>query len=323
MSLRAPHRRFVVGRGRRRAASLARIARSRRARPARCVFLATGLVLGELLVLRLENGTALPLSYAVLLVLASSFPRREYAAAVAGAELISARAAHRRPIRHGWRVADHASSGSPSRPRRSRSYDARRASLTRPRRDRRRGAVRARRRRGRAGSRRPRGALGRCGSQPSFSARGRARVAGDRVVGHAHGDRLPRRRRRRARSASGDRCCSPRRCSRPGTRSNGSTPRRCAYRQTIEALAMAPELGGIVPPGHSQRVATLVVGDGGDARRLGARHVATSRWRRCCTTSVRSRSTSPKTRAAPIRRREVAAVTERDAARDQAARGRR
>jgi len=30
-----------------------------------------------------------------------------------------------------------------------------------------------------------------------------------------------------------------------------------AYRQTIEALAMAPEFGGIVPPGHSRRVATL------------------------------------------------------------------
>jgi len=30
-----------------------------------------------------------------------------------------------------------------------------------------------------------------------------------------------------------------------------------AYRQTIEALAMAPEFGGIVPPGHSQRVAAL------------------------------------------------------------------
>lgn len=53
------------------------------------VFLATGLVLGELLVLRLENGTAVPLSYAVLLVIASSFPVSRYAAAVAGAELIS------------------------------------------------------------------------------------------------------------------------------------------------------------------------------------------------------------------------------------------
>src|SRR5579863_3822191 len=53
------------------------------------VFLASGLVLGELLVLRLENGTAVPLSYAVLLVLASTFPLPRYAAAVAGAELIS------------------------------------------------------------------------------------------------------------------------------------------------------------------------------------------------------------------------------------------
>ena len=53
------------------------------------VVLASGLVLGELLVLRLENGTAIPLSYAVLIVLASSFPAPRYAAAVAGAELIS------------------------------------------------------------------------------------------------------------------------------------------------------------------------------------------------------------------------------------------
>jgi hypothetical protein len=30
-----------------------------------------------------------------------------------------------------------------------------------------------------------------------------------------------------------------------------------SYRQTIEALAMAPELGGLVPTGHSQRVAAL------------------------------------------------------------------
>jgi hypothetical protein len=30
-----------------------------------------------------------------------------------------------------------------------------------------------------------------------------------------------------------------------------------AYRQTVEALAMAPEFGGIVPPGHSRRVAVL------------------------------------------------------------------
>src|SRR5262245_17353566 len=32
-----------------------------------------------------------------------------------------------------------------------------------------------------------------------------------------------------------------------------------AYRQTIEALAMSPELGGLVPPGHAERVAALAV----------------------------------------------------------------
>src|SRR3954471_4790698 len=54
------------------------------------IFLSTGLVLGELLVLRLEDGSAIPLSYAVLMVLASSFTLPQYACAVIGAELISA-----------------------------------------------------------------------------------------------------------------------------------------------------------------------------------------------------------------------------------------
>ena len=96
-----------------------------------------------------------------------------------------------------------------------------------------------------------------------------------------------------------------------------------AYRQTIEALAMAPEFGGIVPPGHSQRVAALVGRDGRRARRLGARHVSTSRWPRCCTISDRSRSTSPTipSRADPAVRGRRG--HERDAPRDQAARGRR
>ncbi len=39
-----------------------------------------------------------------------------------------------------------------------------------------------------------------------------------------------------------------------------------AYRQTIESLAMAPELGGLVPAGHAERVATLV---GSMGHRLG------------------------------------------------------
>src|SRR5215831_3288153 len=52
-------------------------------------FLAAGIVLGELLVLRLEDGSAIPLSYAVLIVLASSFTLPQYAGAVLAAELIS------------------------------------------------------------------------------------------------------------------------------------------------------------------------------------------------------------------------------------------
>ncbi|MDQ1386489.1 MAG: hypothetical protein QOG65_3868 [Actinomycetota bacterium] len=51
--------------------------------------LAAGLVLGELFALRLEDRDPLPLSYAVLVVLASSFPLRDYAIAVASAEVVS------------------------------------------------------------------------------------------------------------------------------------------------------------------------------------------------------------------------------------------
>lgn len=41
-----------------------------------------------------------------------------------------------------------------------------------------------------------------------------------------------------------------------------------AYRQTIESLAMAPEFGGLVPPGHAQRVRALALSI---AERLGLR----------------------------------------------------
>src|SRR4029077_21284959 len=51
--------------------------------------LAVGLVLGEILALQLEDGGAVPLSYAVLVVLASSFNLREYTIAVLCAELVS------------------------------------------------------------------------------------------------------------------------------------------------------------------------------------------------------------------------------------------
>jgi len=52
-------------------------------------FFAVGLVLGELLSLRLEDRSALPLSYAVLVVIAASFGWREFAIAVLGAEVVS------------------------------------------------------------------------------------------------------------------------------------------------------------------------------------------------------------------------------------------
>jgi hypothetical protein len=53
------------------------------------VLLAAGAVLGELLVLRLDDGTGLPLSYAVLLVLVACFEPVAVVALVIGAELIA------------------------------------------------------------------------------------------------------------------------------------------------------------------------------------------------------------------------------------------
>ncbi len=52
-------------------------------------FLTAGILLGELLVLRLEDESAIPLSYAVLVVLASSFSFPQYAAAVVVAEVLA------------------------------------------------------------------------------------------------------------------------------------------------------------------------------------------------------------------------------------------
>jgi hypothetical protein len=53
------------------------------------VLLAAGVVLGELLVLRLPDGTGLPLSYAVLLVLVTGFAPLAAIALVVGAELVA------------------------------------------------------------------------------------------------------------------------------------------------------------------------------------------------------------------------------------------
>ena len=51
--------------------------------------LAAGIVLGELLVLRLEDRSAVPLSFAVMFVLASSFAADEFVGVVLGAELVA------------------------------------------------------------------------------------------------------------------------------------------------------------------------------------------------------------------------------------------
>jgi hypothetical protein len=51
--------------------------------------LAAGIVLGELLVLRLEDRSAVPLSFAVMMVVASSFQIDEFVVTVVGAELVA------------------------------------------------------------------------------------------------------------------------------------------------------------------------------------------------------------------------------------------
>src|SRR5262245_25643896 len=70
--------------------------------PARafCLF-AAAVIVGELLVLRLEDGSAIPLSYAVFIVLVASMGFGEYVALVVGAELVALllRRADRVPVR--------------------------------------------------------------------------------------------------------------------------------------------------------------------------------------------------------------------------------
>ncbi len=53
------------------------------------VLLGAGIVIGELLVLRLEDRSAVPLSFAVMIVLASSFQFAEYALTILSAEVIA------------------------------------------------------------------------------------------------------------------------------------------------------------------------------------------------------------------------------------------
>jgi hypothetical protein len=215
-------------------------------------FLAAGLVLGELLVLRLEDGGALPLSYAVLVVIASSFSLREYAIAVLAAELVSIilRITDRS---RGWRLTIFAVRMTVA----AATYAAYQGAWHLVGRREQVAPVLL--------------ALGAAALAQlavdvtasklfklgaSFSARGRLAwlAIGSSGMLMAIGYR--------------------------GVADNGrmgiwgpllfSTPLLAAwyaferldsatrsYRQTIEALAMAPELGGLVPPGHAERVATL------------------------------------------------------------------
>jgi hypothetical protein len=215
-------------------------------------FLAVGLVLGELLALQLEDGGAVPLSYAVLIVLASSFNLREYTLAVLSAELVSIllritdrNGAWRLKI-FGVRVAVAAA-----------TYAAYRGVWHL------------------FGQREEVGVV-----LVSLAAAAVAQIVVDVTVSklfRLHASLSARGRLAWLAIASSGMLMA---IGYRGVNGNGklgiwgpllfSTPLLAAwyaferldsatrsYRQTIEALAMAPELGGMVPPGHAERVASL------------------------------------------------------------------
>jgi hypothetical protein len=220
-------------------------------------FLAAGLVLGELLALRLEDRGALPLSYAVLVVLASSFSVHEYLFAVLGAELVSIllRITDRS---RGWRITIFAVRMAVAAATYAAYQGAWHLVGEREQVAPVLGALAAA-----AGAQLlvdvTASKLFRLGA--SFAARGRLAWLAIASSGML--------------MAIGYR----------GVNGHGrvgiwgpllfSTPLLAAwyaferldsatrsYRQTIEALAMAPELGGMVPPGHAERVATLATAMG-------------------------------------------------------------
>lgn len=218
------------------------------------ILLATGLVLGELLVLHLEDGSAIPISYAVLIVLASSFHLGEYAAAVVGAELISAllRLSGRKD---GWRravLAEHLAVAAATYA----GYSLAAAALDH------RATVAA--------------------VLVSLACAAVAQVIVDsalRAALHLGATFSPRARLAWLAIASSGMLMAIGYHGVDGEGQMGmwgpllfSTPLLAAwyaferldsatrsYRQTIEALAMAPEFGGLVLPGHAARVAALSV----------------------------------------------------------------
>ena len=281
------------------------------------VFLAAGLVLGELLVLRLENGTAVPLSYAVLLVLASSFPVSRYAGAVVGAELISA-VLQLSDRESSWRLPVMAErlavaavtilvyDGLRTLTHHDETVAAVLLTL---------GAA--------AVSQLPvdLGMRWILRLHPLFSARARLAwlaIASSGMlmaVGYRGVDGM---------GSVG--IWGPLLFSTPLLAAYYAFERldsaTLAYRQTIEALAMAPEFGGIVPPGHSQRVAALSSAMAGE---LGLPATDTSDLEMAALLHHLGQVTidEPEDPSRPIpavggRRRH-----EHDAPRDQAARGRR
>jgi hypothetical protein len=215
-------------------------------------FLAVGLVLGELLALQLEDGAAVPLSYAVLVVLASSFDLREYTVAVLGAELVSIllRITDRN---HAWRL---------------KIFGVRMAVAA-------------------ATFAAYQGVWHLLGEREevgvvliALAAAAAAQLVVDVTVSkvlHLHTSLSARGRLAWLAIASSGMLMA---IGYRGVNGDGklglwgpllfSTPLLAAwyaferldsatrsYRQTIEALAMAPELGGMVPPGHAERVASL------------------------------------------------------------------
>jgi hypothetical protein len=215
-------------------------------------FLAVGLVLGELLALQLEDGGAVPLSYAVLIVLASSFNLREYTFAVLGAELVSIllRITDRN---RAWRLKIFVVRMAVA----AATYAAYQGVWHL------------------FGEREEVGAI-----LVSLAAAAAAQLVVDVTVSNLfdlHASLSARGRLAWLAIASSGMLMA---IGYRGVNGDGklgiwgpllfSTPLLAAwyaferldsatrsYRQTIEALAMAPELGGMVPPGHAERVASL------------------------------------------------------------------
>ena len=162
--------------------------------PAGAVLLAAGAVLGELLVLRLDDGTGLPLSYAVLIVLVTcSRPPAAVALVVVGAELVAV-VVRVEPRRFVAARGDRRPAG-PGRGGRARHVSRRPAGLRKSRASR-RGARRARGHRGRGVGRRRAAADRRPPAQRAGRSRQR-RVDRAGFVRGAHGRRIRRSQRPR------------------------------------------------------------------------------------------------------------------------------